>query len=69
MNGELRQQGDLDQMIWKLPEMIATLSQYFELHPGDLIMTGTPSGVGPVERGDLLEGRVEGVGALSIRVV
>lgn len=69
VNGTLRQEGDLDQLIWKLPEIIATLSRYFELHPGDLIMTGTPSGVAAVERGDLLEGRVEGVGALSVRVV
>lgn len=69
VNGELRQSGDLNHMIWKLPEMIAILSQFFELHPGDLIMTGTPSGVGPVVRGDLLEGRIAGVGSLTVRVV
>ena len=69
VNGERRQTGDLNQMIWKLPEMIAVLSEYFELRPGDLIMTGTPSGVGPVERGDLLVGRVDGVGAIEVRVV
>lgn len=69
INGELRQEGNLDQLIWKLPEVIATLSRFFELHPGDLVMTGTPAGVGPVARGDLLEGRVEGVGALRVRVV
>jgi fumarylpyruvate hydrolase len=69
VNGERRQEGDLNQMIWKVPEVIAVLSEYFELRPGDLIMTGTPSGVGAVERGDLLHGRIEGVGTLAVRVV
>jgi fumarylpyruvate hydrolase len=68
VNGERRQTGDLDQLIWTLPEMIAGLSRLFELRPGDLIFTGTPSGVGPVVKGDRLEGRVEGVGTLSIAV-
>lgn len=69
VNGERRQEGDLNQMIWKVPEMIAILSEYFELRPGDLIMTGTPSGVGPVNRGDRLRAAVEGVGAFEVRVV
>ena len=69
VNGERRQEGDLNQMIWKVPEMIAILSEYFELQPGDLIMTGTPSGVGPVNRGDTLKAVVEGVGEMTIRVV
>ena len=69
VNGDLRQEGDLNQMIWKLPEIIATLSGLFELHPGDLIMTGTPSGVSAVAKGDLLEGRVAGVGTLTVRVI
>jgi len=69
VNGGLRQQGDLNQMIWKVPEMIAYLSAHFELAAGDVIMTGTPSGVAAVVRGDLMEGSVEGVGALSVRVV
>ncbi len=69
VNGELRQQGDLNQLIWKVPEMIAYLSGLFELVPGDLIMTGTPSGVGPVQRGDQLHGCVEGVGELRCKVV
>lgn len=68
VNGKRRQTGDLDQLIWTLPEMIAGLSRLFELRPGDLIFTGTPSGVGPVVKGDRLEGRVEGVGTLSIAV-
>lgn len=69
VNGELRQKGDLDQLIWKVPEIIAYLSGLFELAAGDLIFTGTPSGVGPVRRGDLLEGSVEGVGTFAVRVV
>ena len=69
VNGELRQEGDLDQMIWKVPEMIAYLSQYFALAAGDVILSGTPAGVGPVARGDRLEAMVEGVGSLSARVV
>jgi fumarylpyruvate hydrolase len=64
VNGETRQQGDLNQLIWKVPEMISYLSGLFELAAGDLIMSGTPSGVGPVMRGDKMEGHVEGVGTL-----
>ena len=56
-------------MIWKIPEMIAYLSEYFELAAGDVIMTGTPSGVGAVVRGDLMEAHVDGVGDLVVRVV
>ncbi len=69
VNGAVRQAGDLDQMIWKTPEIIAHLSRYFELAPGDLIMTGTPAGVGAVARGDVMEAHVEGVGDLTVRVV
>ena len=68
VNGETRQDGDLEQMIWSVPETIAFLSALFELAPGDLIMTGTPAGVGAVSKGDRLEGSVEGVGSLSVRV-
>ncbi|MPZ96825.1 MAG: FAA hydrolase family protein [Propionibacteriales bacterium] len=66
INGELRQEGDLDQQIWKVPETISYLSTLVELRPGDLIMTGTPKGVGRVDRGDRLEGHVDGVGDLEI---
>ncbi|GLK76824.1 fumarylacetoacetase [Methylopila jiangsuensis] len=68
VNGARRQTGDLDQMIWKVPEMIAYLSRYFELAPGDLIFSGTPAGVGPTVRGDRLVGHVEGVGALELTI-
>lgn len=68
INGTLRQQGDIGDMIWKIPEIIAELSTYFELAAGDLIYSGTPAGVGPIERGDRLQGSVEGVGMLSISV-
>lgn len=68
VNGELRQQGDLAQLVWKVPEMIAYLSRHFELAGGDVIMTGTPSGVGPVVPGDLLEASVEGIGTLAVKV-
>ena len=69
VNGEVRQSGDLNQMIWKVPEMISYLSDYFELAAGDLIMTGTPSGVGPVRPGDEIVAHVEGVDDVTIRVV
>ncbi len=67
--GEVRQTGDLGQMIWKVPEIIAYLSDYFELAAGDIIMSGTPSGVAAVAPGDLMEAEVEGVGTLRVAVV
>ncbi len=69
MNGELRQQGDLNQMIWKVPEMIAYLSEYFELAAGDVILSGTPAGVGPVEKGDVMEVAADGLGTMTVTVV
>ena len=66
INGETRQEGDLDQQIWKVPETISFLSTLVALRPGDLIMTGTPKGVGRVEPGDRLEGHIDGVGDLSV---
>jgi fumarylpyruvate hydrolase len=66
INGEPRQEGDLDQQIWTVPETISLLSTLVSLHPGDLIMTGTPKGVGRVEPGDRLEGQIDGVGDLSV---
>jgi fumarylpyruvate hydrolase len=69
VNAEIRQQGDLNQLIWKVPEMISYLSGLFTLQPGDIIMTGTPAGVGAVVRGDVLEGFVEGIGTIEVVVV
>lgn len=69
VNGDLRQEGDLNQMIWKVPEMISYLSEYFELAAGDVIMAGTPSGVNAVEPGDTMEASIESVGTLSVKVV
>ncbi len=66
VNGQLRQQGDLAQQSWSVPEQIASLSGLVTLQAGDLIFSGTPSGVGPVRPGDKLEGHVDGVGDLVI---
>ena len=65
VNGEMRQQGDIADLIWNVPEIIAELSALFELRPGDLIYTGTPAGVGPVKPGDRLEGGIEGLEVLT----
>jgi len=69
VNGEVKQQGDLDQLIWNVPEIIAHLSTIFELKAGDLIMTGTPAGVGAVNRGDVMDGFCEGIGSIRVKVV
>jgi fumarylpyruvate hydrolase len=69
VNGARRQQADLDQLIWSVPESIAALSRLFRLAPGDLIMTGTPAGVGPVVVGDRMRGHIDGVGDLDVAVV
>ncbi|MGH6781373.1 MAG: fumarylacetoacetate hydrolase family protein, partial [Sphingomonadaceae bacterium] len=61
VNGAARQQGDLADMIWRVPEIIAELSTWFALAPGDLIFTGTPAGVGPLLPGDRVKGGVDGV--------
>ena len=67
VNGVVRQTGDLAQQIWNVAEQIACLSKLVTLAPGDLIFSGTPAGVGPVNPSDLLEGHVDGVGDLTIR--
>ena len=69
VNGEMRQRGDLADMLWKIPAIIANLSTLVRLEAGDLIYTGTPSGVGPLKRGDRLAGSVAGVGTLAARIV
>ena len=68
VNGEVKQDGNLDQMIWNVPETIWKLSEMVELAPGDIIMTGTPAGVGQVNIGDKIECDVEGVGSLSVTI-
>jgi fumarylpyruvate hydrolase len=69
LNGALRQDGDLSDMIWSISEIIAILSTYVTLSPGDLIFTGTPAGVGPALSGDVLRGEIEGVGEVTTRIV
>lgn len=69
VDGVKREDGDLAQMIWTVPETIAILSRLFVLRPGDIILTGTPAGVGPVSRGERIKGGVEGVGTIDITVV
>jgi fumarylpyruvate hydrolase len=69
VNGEVRQQSDLTQLIWNIPDIIAHLSAIFELRAGDLIMTGTPAGVAAVKPGDVMEGFCEGVGTIITKVV
>jgi fumarylpyruvate hydrolase len=69
VNGERRQQADLAEMIWSVPEIVAELSTLFDLVPGDLIFTGTPAGVGPVQRGDSLVGGIDGLETLRTTIV
>jgi fumarylpyruvate hydrolase len=69
VNGESRQRGDLAQMTWKVAEVIARLSNFVKLAPGDLIFTGTPAGVSTIVRGDVLEGGIDGLGTLKIQLV
>src|SRR3712207_9264994 len=65
VDGETKQDSDLRLMIWKVPEIIANLSKYFELKPGDIILTGTPAGVGPVVSGNELIGSIDRLGTLD----
>ena len=67
-NGKLRQEGDLAQMIWNVPEVIGKLSEMVALAAGDIIMTGTPSGVAATVPGDTLECEIEGVGSLTVTI-
>jgi fumarylpyruvate hydrolase len=67
-NGETKQSADLNQLVWKIDELIADLSKYYHLQPGDVIMTGTPAGVGPVKAGDVIEGSVAGVGEIRLEI-
>ena len=68
VNGLTRQSGNLAQLIWSIPELIADLSRFYHLQPGDLIFTGTPEGVSAVVPGDRLTGRIEGVGEITLTI-
>jgi fumarylpyruvate hydrolase len=68
VNGDLRQVGDIRDLIWSVPELIADLSKYYHLRPGDLLYTGTPAGVGPVEPGDTIKGSIDKVGEIELTV-
>ncbi len=68
VNGEIRQSGDLKGLVNSPAELIAYLSNFYHLEPGDLIYTGTPSGVGPVLPGDQIEGKIQGVGTISLTI-
>ena len=69
IDGVEKQRSDLSKLIWSVPEIIANLSTYFTLEPGDLIYSGTPEGVGKVERGETLTGGIDGLGELKVRFV
>ncbi|MEX0617575.1 MAG: fumarylacetoacetate hydrolase family protein [Pseudohongiellaceae bacterium] len=69
VNGQLRQKGSLEDMIWSVPEIIAELSTYYVLTPGDIIFSGTPAGVGPVKQGDRLEAGITGIASLQCDIV
>jgi fumarylpyruvate hydrolase len=69
VNGETRQNGRIEDMVWSVPETISQLSRYFTLQPGDLIFTGTPAGVGPVIVGDRLTGSIDGLGEISVHII
>ncbi|WP_395346660.1 fumarylacetoacetate hydrolase family protein [Variovorax sp. UC122_21] len=69
VNGSVRQDSVLEKMIWNVHEIVSELSKQYRLLPGDLIFTGTPEGVGPVQRGDRLTGRIEGLAPLQVEIV
>jgi len=68
VNGQVKQDADLGDLIWSVPEIIANLSQYYHLQPGDLIYTGTPEGVGAVKPGDHITGTIDGVGSIALEI-
>ena len=69
LNGKMKQEGNLNMMIWKVSEIISHLSQFYDIAAGDIIMTGTPAGVGPVQKGDKLEGVIEKLDSLKVEVI
>jgi len=68
VNGQARQKSDLDKLIWNVPELIADLSKFYHLQPGDLIFTGTPEGVGALQPGDRIDGTIAGVGTIALSI-
>ncbi|MBX9450852.1 fumarylacetoacetate hydrolase family protein [Neoaquamicrobium sediminum] len=68
VNGETKQESDIELLIWRVPEIIANLSTLFELKAGDIILTGTPHGVGPVQPGDELVGTIDGLEPLTVKI-
>jgi len=68
VNGEAKQDATLEELIWKVDEIVADLSKFYHLRPGDLIMTGTPAGVGPVVAGDTITGGVDGMDPISLKI-
>ncbi|WP_297723929.1 fumarylacetoacetate hydrolase family protein [Limnohabitans sp. Rim8] len=68
VNGQVKQHSNVDKLIWDIREIIADLSLFYHLQPGDLIYTGTPEGVGAVVSGDVIDGQIEGVGTLQLKV-
>jgi len=66
VNGETKQDATLADLIWSVPELIAHLSRFYHLQPGDLIYTGTPAGVGPVVAGDTIEGTIDGLAPVAL---
>lgn len=68
VNGEVRQEGNLNQMIWKVPEMISYLSEFYTLAAGDVILSGTPAGVGSIQRGDEMTVAVDRLGEMTVKV-
>ncbi|MBL4682052.1 MAG: fumarylacetoacetate hydrolase family protein [Pseudomonadales bacterium] len=69
INGEVKQLGNVNQMIWRVPQIISQLSTFFPLYPGDIIFTGTPSGVGKINPGDDVVASIEGIGELKLKVI
>ena len=69
VNGQTKQNANLNQMIWNVAEQISRLSQAFELFPGDIVYSGTPENVGPVVRGDVIECHIDGLPNLSVKIV
>ena len=68
VNGEIRQDANINELTWNVPQSIAELSSFVQLRPGDLIYTGTPSGVGKVDKGDKLTGGIDGIGTIEVTI-